>query len=260
MTAELTIRIGSFLAILVIMGLAEARWPRRILDAPKSQRWFSNLSISFISTLLTRIVIPIAPVAAAVYCVNNSLGLFNLLPIQPWLAMLTSVLLLDMLIYWQHVFFHRIPVLWLIHRMHHADINIDASTGIRFHPIEIGMSIIIKLAAVLLLGPPPEAVIIFEVLLNGCALFNHANVKIPLKIDAVLRLFLVTPDMHRVHHSTDMREANMNFGFNFPWWDRMFGTYKAQPDAGHTHMRIGLNIFRAPEYGKLSRMLTIPFV
>ncbi len=260
MSTELNIRIGVFLVMLIVMGLAEIRWPRRPLDAPKGQRWFSNISISFISSILARIIAPIAPVGAAMYCAEHGFGLLNFLPLQPWLAFLTSILLLDMLIYWQHVIFHRIPILWLIHRMHHADVNIDASTGIRFHPIEIGMSIFIKLAAIILLGPSPEAVIAFEVLLNGCALFNHANVRLPLKLDAALRLLMVTPDMHRVHHSTDMNEANMNYGFNFPWWDRMFGTYKAQPNAGHTNMRIGLNIFRDPKFNQLRRMLTIPFI
>ncbi len=260
MSTELAIRVGSFLFMLVIMGTVETLWPRRVLDAPKKQRWFTNISVSVLSSLIARVLAPVAPVAAAIYCVENGVGLLNFLPIQPWLAFLTSVLFLDMLIYWQHVLFHKIPSLWLIHRMHHADTNIDASTGIRFHPIEIGMSIFIKLAAILILGPPPEAVITFEVLLNGCALFNHANVKLPLKLDKGLRLLMVTPDMHRVHHSTDMREANMNYGFNFPWWDRIFNTYKSQPDKGHTDMQIGLKIFRDSKFSNLGRMLTIPFI
>lgn len=260
MPLEAAIRVGSFITILVIMGSAESLWPRRPLAMPKGQRWFSNISVSVLSTLLVRLVLPLAPTGLALYCAEHQWGFFNQTPLPNWLTIPASVLLLDMIIYWQHVLFHKRPMLWRIHRMHHADVDIDASTGIRFHPIEIGLSMIIKLSAILLLGPPVIAVIAFEVLLNGCALFNHANVRLPLGLDAWLRLLVVTPDMHRVHHSTNMREANMNFGFNFPWWDRIFGTYKAQPDLGHTGMNIGLNIFRDPEFVRLFRMLTIPFI
>lgn len=259
MSWELVIRLGSFITILIGMGMAESRWPRRVLDNSKHQRWFTNISVSVLSSFLGRILIPIAPVGAAIYCQEHGFGLLNLIPLQWWLAVVVSVLLLDMLIYWQHVMFHQIPILWRIHRMHHADVNIDASTGIRFHPIEICMSILIKLAAIAILGPPPVAVVIFEVLLNGCALFNHANVHLPLKLDAWLRLLMVTPDMHRVHHSTNPHEFNTNYGFNFPWWDRMFRSYKAQPDMGHTKMHIGLNIFRDEKYGSLGKVLLIPF-
>lgn len=260
MPAESLIRVGTFIAILLFMGLAEIRWPRRALETSKIRRWFSNISVAVLSTSLVRLLLPLAPSGLALYCEEHSWGLFNQIPVPYWLTFLLSILLLDMLIYWQHVLFHRNTLLWRIHRMHHADVDIDASTGIRFHPIEIGLSMLIKLAAITILGPPAAAVIVFEIVLNGCALFNHANVRLPLTIDACLRLLVVTPDMHRVHHSTDMREANMNFGFNFPWWDRMFGTYKSQPDLGHTGMTIGLNIFREPRYARLITMLTIPFV
>lgn len=260
MLAEATIRVWSFLVILIVMGVAETRWPRRVLDTPKGRRWFANLSMAALSTVSVRLLIPIIPTGAAVFCADNGLGLFNLLPVSPMLAIPASILLLDMAIYWQHVAFHRIPILWRIHRMHHADVNIDASTGVRFHPIEIGLSALIKLAAIAIIGPPPEAVIAFEIILNGCALFNHANLHLPSAIDSALRLAIVTPDMHRIHHSTDVREFNMNYGFNFPWWDRMFGTYKAQPDLGHTGMRIGLNLFRDPAFNRLGRMLSIPFI
>ncbi|MDC0335430.1 sterol desaturase family protein [Pseudodesulfovibrio sp.] len=259
MTIELAVRVGSFLAILTIMGIAESVWPRRVLATPKGQRWFANISVSVLSTLIVRILLPLAPAGIAIYCAEHGIGLLNLVHIPFWLAFMSTVQLLDMLIYWQHVLFHRIPILWRIHRMHHADTDIDASTGIRFHPIEIALSMLIKISAIILLGPPASAVIVFEILLNGCALFNHANVRLPVTFDALLRLIAVTPDMHRVHHSTDMREANMNYGFNFPWWDRLFGTYKDQPDLGHTDMRIGLNIFRDPEFIRLTKMLTIPF-
>jgi sterol desaturase/sphingolipid hydroxylase (fatty acid hydroxylase superfamily) len=175
-------------------------------------------------------------------------------------AFAASLLALDLLIYGQHVAFHRLRPLWRIHRMHHADLDIDASTGVRFHPVEIFMSALLKLAAVAALGPPAVAVLAFEIVLNGLALFNHANVRIPLQLDRALRLVIVTPDMHRVHHSTDMREANTNYGFNLAVWDRLFRTYKAQPDLGHTGMHIGLNIFRGAEFARLGRMLTIPFL
>ena len=216
MTTEIVIRAGSFLIVLITMGIAETVWPRRVLDAPKLHRWFSNISISVLSTLLVRLILPLAPTALALYCADRGWGMFNQIALPLWFSFPFSVLFLDMLIYWQHVVFHKVSILWRIHRMHHADLNIDASTGIRFHPIEIGLSMLIKLTAVLLLGPPAWAVIVFEILLNGCALFNHANVRLPLGLDTVLRLLVVTPDMHRVHHSTDMREANMNFGFSFP--------------------------------------------
>jgi len=260
MTSETAIRIGSFITMLVVMGTAETLWPRRTLDVSKMRRWFSNISVAVLSTALVRVLIPVIPTGLALYCEKHGLGLFSLLSIPGWLAVVVGVLLLDMSIYWQHVAFHKQSLLWRIHRMHHVDTNIDASTGIRFHPIEIVLSMLIKLAIILLLGPPAIAVIIFEILLNGCALFNHANVRIPERIDSILRLLVVTPDMHRVHHSTDMREANMNYGFNFPWWDRLFGTYKAQPDLGHDAMHIGLNIFRDAACVRLSKMLMIPFL
>ena len=260
MTTETLLRLGSFLAILAVMGAAETLWPRRTLSTGKGRRWFANLSVAFIASILTRVLVPLLPAAVAAYCAVHEIGLLHIVPLPQVPAWIVSVLALDMAIYWQHVLFHRHRLLWRVHRMHHADLDIDASTGIRFHPIEIILSMLIKLAVVLVLGPPAGAVILFEILLNGCALFNHANVRIPLHVDRILRLFLVTPDQHRVHHSTDMREANMNFGFNFPWWDRMFKTYKPQPDLGHEGMRIGLNLFRDREFGRLTRMLAIPFL
>lgn len=260
MLNESTIRVGSFVIILAIMGIAESIWPRRILATGKVRRWLSNLSVAIISTSLVRLALPLAPTTFALYCNTQGWGLFNSLELPQWLVFIVSILLFDLIIYWQHVIFHKNQILWRIHRMHHADLDIDTSTGIRFHPIEIGLSMLIKLSAILAFGPSATAVLTFEILLNGCALFNHANLRLPIGLDALLRLFVVTPDQHRVHHSTDMREANMNFGFNFPWWDRMFGTYKAQPASGHTDMKIGLNILRDPKFTKLSRMLTIPFI
>jgi len=260
MVSESALRVGTFIGMLLIMGVAETLWPRRILTTSKQHRWFSNLSMVVIATTLVRLLIPIAPAALALYCQDKGFGLLNLLAFPAWFNFIFSVLILDMLIYWQHVFFHQMPLLWRIHRMHHADVDIDASTGIRFHPIEIFLSMLIKLCAVAILGAPAAAVVTFEILLNGCATFNHANVRLPIKLDKLLRLLMVTPDMHRVHHSTDMSEANMNYGFNFPWWDRMFRTYKAQPDRGHEDMFIGLNIFREPKFIRLTQMLSIPFI
>lgn len=260
MVNESAIRVGSFLAMLILMGVVETIWPRRELSAPKIRRWISNISMSVISTAILRLILPLVPTAFAAYLAQHGWGLFNIIPLPFWLTFLLSVLVLDMLIYWQHVMFHQHPMLWRIHRMHHIDVDIDASTGIRFHPIEIVLSMVIKLAAILLLGPPAMAVLTFEILLNGCAVFNHANVRLPINVDAILRLFVVTPDQHRVHHSTKPDEFNTNYGFNFPWWDRMFDTYKPQPDAGHTSMVIGLNIFRDPKFMRISHMLSIPFL
>lgn len=260
MVNESAIRLGSFLAILICMGVVESLWPRRVLTGPKLKRWLGNLSMSVISTAILRLILPIVPTGLAIFLAEKGWGLLNIIPLPYWIAVALSVLALDMLIYWQHVLFHEHPLLWRLHRMHHADTDIDASTGIRFHPIEIILSMLIKLAAILLLGPPAVGVLIFEILLNGCAVFNHANVHIPIRVDSILRLFVVTPDQHRVHHSTHPNEFNANYGFNFPWWDRLFGTYVPQPHEGHTKMRIGLNIFRNPDFVRISRMLTIPFI
>jgi sterol desaturase/sphingolipid hydroxylase (fatty acid hydroxylase superfamily) len=257
---EFLLRIGSFLAALAVMGTAEALFPRRALNTPKGRRWFSNLSVSALSTLPPRLLLPLPPVALAAYCEANGLGLLNTLPLADWAAFAISLLALDLLIYGQHVAFHRLRPLWRIHRMHHADLDIDASTGVRFHPMEIFLSALLKLTAVAALGPPAEAVLAFEIILNGLALFNHANVRLPLGLDSILRLVIVTPDMHRVHHSTDMREANSNYGFNLALWDRLFRTYKAQPELGHQNMRIGLNLFRDAEFARLAKMLAIPFL
>lgn len=260
MTLETGIRLGSFVGMLLIMGAAETLWPRRILDSPKARRWFSNLSVLALSTLLIRVLIPVIPTTAALFAAERGLGILHAFDPPHWVAVAVSVLVLDMVIYWQHVAFHRIPILWRVHRMHHADTNLDASTGIRFHPIEFILSMALKLAVVLVLGPPVLGVIIFEILLNGCAVFNHANVRLPPGLDRRLRLVLVTPDQHRVHHSTSPHEFNMNYGFNLSWWDRLFRTYKPQPDAGHEGMRIGLNIFRDRTFLGLRKMLSIPFI
>jgi len=198
-------------------------------------------------------------VGVALVAEAHGLGLFNVLPLPAWIGVVASVILLDLAIYFQHVLFHAVPVLWRLHRMHHADLDIDVSTGLRFHPIEILLSMVIKLAVVIALGAPAIAVLIFEVLLNATSMFNHSNVHIPERLDGVVRWFVVTPDMHRVHHSIVARETNSNFGFNLPWWDRLFGTYRAQPAAGHEAMKIGIEQFRDPRELRLDRMLLQPF-
>jgi sterol desaturase/sphingolipid hydroxylase (fatty acid hydroxylase superfamily) len=257
---ENIIRLGFFFGILVIMAVWEILAPRRELSVSKSTRWFSNLSIVFLNTLVIRILFPAAAVGMALYADSHAWGLFNKFETSSWLAIVTSVILLDMIIYWQHVLFHRIPVLWRIHRMHHADMDIDVTTGSRFHPIEIIISMLIKFASIIVLGVPVIAVIIFEVVLNLTAMFNHSNAKLPLGLDKVVRTIIVTPDMHRVHHSVKPKEYNNNFGFNLSLWDKLFKTYTAQPEAGHVDMIIGLMQYRdVKEAERIPGMLMIPF-
>lgn len=260
MPTEALLRSGSFIAVLLLMLAAESIWPRRSPRSPKFGSFLNNIGISVLSTGVVRLVFPVLPVALAALATERGWGIFNLMDLPYWASFALSVALLDMAIYWQHVAFHRIRPLWRIHRMHHADTDIDASTGVRFHPIEIAASMLFKCLLVLVFGAPAMAVLTFEILLNACSLFNHANLRLPLRLDAPLRLLLVTPDMHRVHHSTDMREANRNYGFCVPWWDFLFRTYKAQPDEGHLDMRIGLNILRDARFRRLPGMLAIPFL
>ncbi len=256
---EASIRLGCFLGVLATMALLEWMAPRRALSLPRRLRWPSNLGIVALNTILVRFLVPLAAVALAGAAEARGWGLFNSIALPPGLVVLVSVVLLDLAIYLQHVMFHAVPALWRLHRMHHADLDFDVTTGARFHPIEILLSMGIKLAVVMALGPPAVAVLIFEVLLNASSMFNHANVRIPPAIDAVLRWFVVTPDMHRVHHSIRRHETNSNFGFNLPWWDRLLGTYQAQPAAGHTDMTIGIEQFRTPRDLWLDRMLVQPF-
>ena len=256
---EASIRLGCFLGVLATMAFLEWMAPRRTLSLPRRLRWPSNLGIVAFNTLLVRFLVPLAAVGLAGAAEARGWGLFNSVALPQGLVVLVSVVLLDLAIYLQHVMFHAVPALWRLHRMHHADLDFDVTTGARFHPIEILLSMGIKLAVVMALGPPAVAVLIFEVLLNASSMFNHANVRIPPAIDAVLRWFVVTPDMHRVHHSIRRHETNSNFGFNLPWWDRLLGTYQAQPAAGHTDMTIGIEQFRTPRDLWLDRMLVQPF-
>ena len=257
---EAAIRLGFFFGVLVLMAAWEAATPRRERSQTRALRWTSNLGIVVVNTLLVRLLFPVLPVALALMANDRGWGLFNNVDAPTWLAVVVSVVLLDLLIYGQHVFVHFVPVLWRLHRMHHADLDIDVTTGARFHPLEIIFSILIKMAAVAVLGAPAAAVLIFEVALNATSMFNHANVKLLAGLDRVLRWVVVTPDMHRVHHSVIKTETDSNFGFNLPWWDRIFGTYNDQPQAGHDSMTIGLPIFRDPGWLRLHRMMAQPFV
>jgi len=259
LTYEPLIRLGSFAGIFAAMALWELLAPRRRQAIGRSRRWPSNLGIVALNTLLVRLVFPVAAVGVALLAETRGWGLFRVLPAPASLAVITSVILLDLAIYFQHVLFHAVPVLWRLHRMHHTDLEFDVSTGARFHPFEIVLSMVIKLGVVVALGAPAVAVLIFEVLLNATSMFNHGNVRIPMQLDRALRCVLVTPDMHRVHHSVAPRETNSNFGFNLPWWDRLFGTYRAQPAAGHEGMTIGIEQFREPRELRLDRMLMQPF-
>jgi sterol desaturase/sphingolipid hydroxylase (fatty acid hydroxylase superfamily) len=257
---ESYVRLASFGAVFLLMASWERVAPRRVLRTAKWQRWFRNLTIVVLNTAVLRLLFPAAAVGMAWMAEERSWGLLNNVSLPYWVELLVSVVALDLLIYLQHVMFHAVPALWRLHMVHHADLDFDLTTGNRFHPLEIVFSMLIKTAAVAALGPPAVAVLVFEVLLNATAMFNHANVRIPRAVDRVLRWFVVTPDMHRVHHSILALETNSNFGFNLPWWDRLLGTYRNQPRAGHEEMIIGLRQFRDSGRLGLPRMLLLPFV
>ncbi len=241
---EIAVRLGCFALVLVLMILWETLLPRRQWHNPRPVRWLNNLGLALINNLLVRLLFPMAAVGVAAYAGQKGWGLLRVLSLPPPWEVLIAVVVLDLIIYLQHVMFHALPVLWRLHRVHHADVDFDVTTGIRFHPLEILISLGIKAAAIVLLGAPVVAVVIFEVLLNATAMFNHGNVYLPAALDRVLRWLIVTPDMHRVHHSIADDEANCNFGFNLPWWDRLLGTYRAQPRRGHERMTIGIHGIR----------------
>jgi sterol desaturase/sphingolipid hydroxylase (fatty acid hydroxylase superfamily) len=258
---EALIRLGCFLGVLGAMALWEWRVPRRTPTVSKGLRWVSNLGLTFLNTLLLRLLFPAAAVGMAALARRKGWGLFNVHETPVWLAMTASVVILDLVIYLQHVLMHALPLLWRLHRVHHADLDFDTTTGIRFHPLETVVSMLIKMAAVAALGAPVVAVLVFEVLLNATSLFNHGNARLPLNLDRALRLVVVTPDMHRVHHSIEEDETNSNFGFNLPWWDRLFGTYRAEPRVGHEQMTIGIRTFRdLKQCIRLPGMLAMPFM
>jgi sterol desaturase/sphingolipid hydroxylase (fatty acid hydroxylase superfamily) len=258
---EMHIRLGFFFGIFAVMALWEIITPRRQLQTSKAVRWVNDLSLVFFNSFVLRLAFPAAAVGMAVFAREQGWGLFNYIEAPFWLAGLASVMLLDFFIWLQHVMVHAVPLLWRLHRVHHADMDFDVTTGARFHTLEILLSMLIKLAVVVFLGPPVVAVIVFEVVLNATAMFNHGNVHIPAGIDRLLRLFVVTPDMHRVHHSVEDDETNSNFGFNLPWWDYLFGTYRAHPRAGHAAMTIGIRTFNTDKWCSwLPGMLALPFV
>jgi sterol desaturase/sphingolipid hydroxylase (fatty acid hydroxylase superfamily) len=256
---EPAIRLGLFALVFVLMALGETLAPRRRRSLTRLARWPHNVGIVVVNTLLVRILFPTAAVGLALYAEGRGFGLFNNLTLPALPVVVISVVLLDFAIYLQHVMFHAVPLLWRIHRMHHCDLDFDVTTGARFHPVEILLSMLIKFAVIAALGPPAVAVLVFEVLLNATAMFNHSNFAIAPTIDRVLRLLVVTPDMHRVHHSVEDDETNSNFGFNLPWWDRLCGTYRDQPRAGHEGMTIGIRGIRDPRVcDTLWGMLKIP--
>ncbi len=257
---ESVVRVSFFLAILIAMALWEILSPRRPLTTSRTLRWYSNLGLVFIDTLTLRLLLPFQAVGMALFAQNRGWGLLNNVSLPYGMEIAIGILVLDLVIYLQHAMFHFIPLFWRLHRVHHTDLDFDVTTGIRFHPIEILLSMGIKMMTIIILGPSALAVVLFEVLLNATSMFNHGNVRLPISIDRVLRLFVVTPEMHRVHHSVLIKEFNSNFGFNLPWWDRLLGTYRAQPEAGHEAMAIGLAQFRNPNALTLSRLLILPFL
>ena len=257
---ELLLRSSTFLTIFLLVALAEIISPRRSLELSRALRWVNNLALAALNTALVRLLFPIAAVGTAAFAGANDWGILNRWDVSFGVAVVASILILDLVIWIQHRAFHAIPALWRVHRVHHADPDYDLTTGLRFHPIEILISMLIKMLAILIIGAPVVAVMLFEVLLNATSTFNHGNVHIARGFDRVLRWFVVTPDMHRVHHSVDSLETNTNFGFNLPWWDRLFGTYRDQPIAGHDGMVVGVAGFNdVRDVCRLPGVLTMPF-
>jgi sterol desaturase/sphingolipid hydroxylase (fatty acid hydroxylase superfamily) len=257
---ETVIRFGFFLGTFALMALWEVLAPLRVPETSKAIRWPNHVMLAGMNVGLVRVLFPLAAVALAVYAGERGIGLFNMIPIPYLLAFVGSLLALDLAIYLFHLLFHAVPALWRVHRVHHADLDIDVSTGVRFHPIQIILSVIIKSIVILLLGTPALSVLIFEVLSHAITLFNHGNVRISPSLDRVLRWFVVTPDMHRIHHSIHIAETDSNFGFVLPWWDRMFGTYRAEPAAGQARMVVGIESFRTDRDLWLDRLVLNPVV
>lgn len=258
---EVLVRLGFFFGVLALMAFWETQSPRRTPVVSKVSRWLHNLGLVFLNTILLRLLFPAAAVGVAALAEHHGWGLLYYFHLPYLVSVVLTVVVMDLVIYLQHVMVHAIPLLWRLHRVHHADLDYDVTTGARFHPLEIILSMLIKFATIVLLGAPVVAVILFEVILNATAMFNHGNVYIPQKLDGWLRWFVVTPDMHRTHHSVEDDEANSNFGFNLPWWDRIFGTYRAQPRGGHQGMVIGIHHYRdARQVDRLPGMLMLPFV
>jgi sterol desaturase/sphingolipid hydroxylase (fatty acid hydroxylase superfamily) len=259
MASEAIVRLAAFGAVFAAVALWELAAPRRRPRFSRRERWPHNLGLLLVDVVVLRLVAPGAAVAVALVAEERGWGFLNLIPATPAIAFLAAVVLLDLVIYFQHVMFHAVPTLWRLHRVHHADLDFDVTTGTRFHPIEILLSTAVKCAAVAAIGASPAAVLAFEVLLNATAMFNHANASLPRALDRWLRRLLVTPDMHRVHHSVQYDESSSNFGFNLSWWDRLFGTYRAQARLGHDRMVIGVDAFRSADDLRLGQLLIQPF-
>jgi sterol desaturase/sphingolipid hydroxylase (fatty acid hydroxylase superfamily) len=257
---ESVIRFGFFLGTFALMALWEVLAPLRMPGTSKAVRWPNHVMLAAMNIGLVRVLFPLAAVALAVYAGEHGIGLFNIIPVPYLLAFAGSLLALDLAIYLFHLLFHAVPALWRVHRVHHADVDIDVSTGVRFHPIQMMLSVSIKSIVILLLGPPALSVLTFEVLSHAITLFNHGNVRIPAALDRVLRWFVVTPDMHRIHHSIHIAETDSNFGFVLPWWDRMFGTYRAEPAGGQVRMVVGIESFRTDRDLWLDRLMLNPVV
>lgn len=253
------LRLAAFGAAFAAMAAWEALAPRRRRQFSRRDRWPHNLALLVVDVAALRLLVPGAAVAVALHAQASGWGLLHAVAVPPWLAIVAAVALLDLAIYFQHVTFHAVPALWRLHRVHHADLDFDVTTGTRFHPIEILISAAVKCAAVAAIGAPASAVLVFELLLNATSMFNHANVRMPKRVEAWLRRIVVTPDMHRVHHSIRYNESCSNFGFNLPWWDRLFGTYRAQPAVGHEAMTIGVDAFRTAEDLRIASMLAQPW-
>ncbi|MDH5692460.1 MAG: sterol desaturase family protein [Gammaproteobacteria bacterium] len=257
---EPQIRLAFFFGTFVLIALWEFLAPRRALTVSKVLRWTNNIGLVFLNTLILRLLFPAAAVGVALFTVEHGWGLLNIYSLSLPLAVFLSIVFMDLIIYLQHVLVHAVPALWRLHRVHHADLDYDVTTGARFHPIEIILSMLIKFATIVVLGPPVIAVIMFEIILSSMAMFNHGNIKLPLGLDKIIRVLLVTPDMHRVHHSVIDHEANSNFGFSLSIWDRLFGTYRDQPQRGHENMTIGINRFRElKQVAWLPGILSLPF-
>jgi len=260
---DTVIRLGVFAGVFLLMALIELALPKRKLIAPKGRRWLTNLGISVTAALVLRLMaalaVPVAAIAAAFYAQEHGIGLLNNVAWPDWAKIVITLAALDLAIWAQHLASHKIPILWRLHKVHHADRDIDVTTAVRFHPIEIALSMLWKIVVVVPLGAPPLAVFLFEVILNGCAMFNHANIDLPPWLDRTLRFFVVTPDMHRVHHSVLRREHDSNYGFNLSLWDRLFRTYTAQPEGGHQGMQIGLTPYQSAAPTRFGWSLWLPF-
>jgi sterol desaturase/sphingolipid hydroxylase (fatty acid hydroxylase superfamily) len=257
--SETLLRLGIFLSALILFSALEALFPRRLRKLPRQERWLTHLGITIIDSLAIRLLGPLTAIAVAIWASSKGIGIFNVLDLPFWLEIVLAFVLLDFAIYLQHVISHRVPLFWRFHKVHHTDRDLDASSAVRFHPVEILLSMLYKCGLVLLIGPAALAVLIFEIVLNASAIFNHANLKLPLGLDKSLRAVIVTPDMHRVHHSVIEGETNSNYGFNFSIWDKLCGTYKDQPKAGHESMTIGLSEHQSSAPAKLLWSLKLPF-